>query len=378
MNKPVKFILITVNIAALILALILLLSPFISLLLPEKYTNRTYYRLLYRVIVDKETSICAADEEKALKLFQYVVDHEFHQGVPYKCKPAESLIYGEAYCDFKARTLNSLLGIARIPSRYAMLIANDNPELSCHTLNEVFLKNKWCVFDTSINIIFKDARGNYLSLEDMSRDFNLISNEKKFAALKAFNKGAYDSFDTWFHRMFPIIHQPQRSTPTMYQEHIFDHIADTYFKVFKYHFFNGYQDVYLKAKKRYAGQKDFRIFFMARNYHLSYRYALALKYYNILLKTYPDSKYTQDAVFFCGMLYFDIKDYRRSIDYFKLCTDKYSKWGNAAYYYLGMVYESMGDRDSAFKAYANTNEFVLPANIIEGLKSKNNKSQKNY
>lgn len=350
------------------LAAILLLSPVISLFLPEKYTNRTYYRLLYQAIVDKETKGCATDAQKILKLFQYVVDHEFHQGTPYKCKPAESLIYGEAYCDFKARTLNALLGAAHIQSRYAMLIANDNPQISCHTLNEVLLNNKWCVFDTSLNIIFKDDKGNYLSLEDMSGDFNLISNERKFSALRAYRKEAYDGFITWFGRMFPVIYQPTRSTPVMFQEHIFDRIAALYFKVFKRAFFNPYQDVYLRVKKRYPrGEDGFRLFFMARNYHLSCRYDLAKRYYHILLKSHPQSKYREDALFFCGMLYSDIKDYASAVDFFKLSIENSAKWKNAAYYYLGRSYALMGEEELAFKAYSNVNELPLPANIIEGL-----------
>ncbi len=366
MNKFLKFILIIAG----IIAPTMLLSPVISLFLPEKFTNHSYYRLLYQVIVDKETKGCATKEEKILNLFSYVVDHEFHQGVPYKCKPAESLIYGEAYCDFKARTLNSLLGIADIQSRYAMLIANDNPELSCHTLNEVFLNNKWCVFDTSINIIFKDAQGRNIALEDMSGDFSLITNERKFAALKAWRKDAYNGLEAWFRRMFPIIHEPNRSTPTLLQKHIFDDTCDLYFKVFRYAFFNAYQDAYLKLKKNYSGQEPFRLFFIARNYHLGYRYDLALKYYNELLRSYPDSKYSEDAVFFCGVLYYDIKDYPRAESFFKLCTDKYSKWKNAGYYYLGRTYASVGDEDSAFRAYSKVSDLLLPAESIAGLKER--------
>lgn len=78
MNKYIKIILGIIFIIAL-----LLLSPIISLILPLKLTNHTYYILLYHVIVDKETEDCFSDEEKALRLFQYVVSHEFARGTPY-------------------------------------------------------------------------------------------------------------------------------------------------------------------------------------------------------------------------------------------------------------------------------------------------------
>lgn len=112
------------------------------------------------------------------------------------------------------------------------------------------------------------------------------------------------------------------------------------------------------------------MFFIARNYHLSYRYDLAKKHYNILLKSYPESKYREDAVFFYGMLYFDIKDYPRSIDFFKLSIDRYAKWKNAGHYYLAKACALMGDDEAAFKAYANVSELLLPAQIIEGSKKR--------
>ncbi len=351
----------------------LLFSPFVSLLLPEKLTNRTYYRLLYHVIADRETASCVSDEEKARRIFEYVVNHTFLQGVPYECKPAQSLMFGEAYCDFQARVLNALLGAVGIKSRYIVLF--DKSGISPHTTSEIFLDGKWCVFDTSINIIFQDNAGNKLTLEDLSANPDLIYQQKKFIALKDYEPQDYEAKAAWIARIFPLPMPPERSTPVIFQLHIFDRITDTYYKIFKTPFFNFYQDLYLRLKKRLA-KADLRLFFKARNYHLAYRYAQALKCYNELLDKHPQSEYAQDTVFYCGMFYFDLKDFTGSAKFFKLIIDRYSpKWRNAAYYYLGGIYSAMGNKEASFLAYSNVDTLKLSSDILEELNKNGFKKQ---
>ncbi len=299
----------------LVIFLILALSPIISLILPQKLKNHTYYRLVYQVIADHETSGTNRDPDRVFKLFNYVVRHEFLQGIPYSCKPFESLVYGEGFCDFQARTLNALLDAIGIKSRYAMLLKKDS--ISPHTLNEVFLGDKWCVMDTSYNIIYKDNEGKYISLEELSVRPEL----SVYGALTP--------------DIFPLPQPPLRSEP--YQAHILDYIARAYLKVLGRGFFNFYQDIYLGLQKYKPRQDDLRLFFDARNYHLSHRYDLVLEKYNRLLKDYPDSKYRGDVVFFCGMLYFDLKDYQKSADFFKQVIEKYPKWAKAAEFYLNII-----------------------------------------
>ncbi|MEK6727932.1 MAG: tetratricopeptide repeat protein [Candidatus Omnitrophota bacterium] len=360
MNKYLKLIFI----ALIVIFSLLLLSPFISLILPQKLTNRTYFRLLYHAIVDKETSGVFTEDEKVLNLFNYVVSHEFAQGTPYKCKPAESLIYAEAYCDFQARTLNALLGIAGIKSRYAMLLDKDG--ISPHTLNEVFIDGKWCVFDTTMNIIFTDDKGNKVTLEQMSADPGLIVNNKKLIALKGYRIEEYENLLNLYSRMFPLPVQPRRSTPNVYQVHIFDRISDLYFKVFKYNFFNFYQDLYLKLKTVNFTKEDARLFFLARNYHLAYRMNLAQNYYNRLLEKYPNSILAEDAIFFYGMFNFKNKNYNKAADFFNIILARYpGKWKSASYYYLGMFYKQTADKKEGFSAFYNTDINKLDAEEIE-------------
>lgn len=358
MNKLIRVIL--VSLFFMIISL-LILSPLVSLILPHKLRYYEYRKLVDRVIADKETSAASNSEEKAEALFEYVVNHEFLQGLPYSCKPLESLIYAEAYCDFQARTLNALLAAAGIQSRYAMLI--DENGVSTHTLNEILLNNEWRVFDTTMNIVFASGLGEKFSLEEVSDKFELFLANPKLSALKEYDNEKYRRLVKFYSAVLPLRKSPIRSTSPLRQAHIFDKITDLYFKLFKYRFFNFYQDLYLKSKE--LAQDDFRFFYLARNYHLTYRNDLALSYYQALLKRYPRSEYAQDAIFFCGMLYFEEKDYPRAVELFKQIIDKYPvKWDNEAYYYSGRIYEAIGDEKNMLLAYSHAEIERLPESVI--------------
>ena len=219
-----------------------------------------------------------------------------------------------------------------------------------------------------MNNIYKDDLGNKLSLEQLSNNPSLIYNQKKFTALKAYDKKTYDYWMAWYSKMFPMPFSPKRSIPVIYQRHIFDYIIDGYFKIFKYSFFNFYQDLYLNFKKNYSRQPDFKLFFIARNYHLAYRIELAIKYYNLLLKEYPQSKYTEDVIFFSGKLYFKMKHFYKAVEFFKLILDKYSgKWKDASYYYLGMAYGLMGNKKASLTAYSNSTVYKLSTQTLQEL-----------
>ncbi|MFC1674354.1 transglutaminase domain-containing protein [Candidatus Omnitrophota bacterium] len=364
MKRVMKRILGVLIIAVVVLAL----SPLISLVFPEKLTRHTYYRLVYNLIADQETKGASSDESKARRLFQYVIDHEFVRGEPFKAKPFESLIYAQGYCDFQARTLNSLLASAGIKSRYAMLLDKDG--ISPHTLNEVFLEGRWCAFDTLMNIIFEDGEGNKLSLEQLSDHPDLILGQTKLAALKDYDRGQFERFKNWYSRMFPMPALPRRSNPLLLQSHIFDRISDAYSRIFKRRFFDFYQDLYLRFKKKYP-REDFRFFFKARNYHLAYRYDLALSSYNSLIERFPESEYAGDAHFFLGVLYFDTGLLSKSAVFFRDLIKKYpQEWGSSGYYYLAKVYAAMGKKKESLKAYSNADIYELSAQTIGQLTNK--------
>ncbi|MDO8748076.1 MAG: transglutaminase domain-containing protein [Candidatus Omnitrophota bacterium] len=358
MHKRLKFI---CRLFLIIATVLILLSPVISLFLPYRLRYHAYQRLILNTIVAQETNGYRTDYEKSLSLFNYVVNNEFLQGTPYSCKPLESLIYAEAYCDFQARTLNLLLGIAGIPSRYAMLL--DKNGISPHTLNEVFLNNKWCVFDTALNTVFVDFRGDMYSLDDLTAQPELLDEIKKISALKQYSGMEYKDIIAIYRRVLPLMGEPRRSTPILKQSHIFDHLMDFYFKIFGNKFVYIYQNLYIRSALRHLkGSSDSALFYKARNYHLAYRMDLALQSYAALLKEFPESKYYDDVLFFLGKLYYDIKDYQNAIKTLRLVTDKkYGKWDKPASYFLWQSYGIIGDELSSREAYVNVGLEKIPA-----------------
>lgn len=321
------------------------------------------------MIASHETRSCYTQECETSRILEYVVNHEFLQGVPYSCKPLESLIYGEAYCDFHARTLNMLLAASGIRSRYAML--QDKNGVSPHTLNEVYLNKKWRVFDPAFNIIFKSSAGEMATLEQMSEQPGIILNNDKLLALKKIDKSGYDACVSWYGRMFPIANEPKRSKPDIDKLSVFHQLTKLYCRLLPAAYYNFYQDAYLFFTEREIKQDDLRLFHMARNYHLAYRKEPALKYYKDLLVKYPQSKYTQDAIFFLGIFYFDLeKDFPKAIACFKQIQEKYpDKWGKAAYYYLGKAYGMMNDKDVSFRSYESAGTEKLSVEALKQLDS---------
>ncbi len=314
------------------------LFPVISVLFPGKFSYSIYRWAMDCVIASHETRLCQTQSCAAKRIFEYVVNHEFLQGTPYPCKPLESLIYGEAYCDFQARTLNMLLTAAGIRSRYAMLL--DKNGISPHTLNEVYLNKKWRVFDPAFNIIFKDTDGQMATLEQLSEQPDIITNNIRVMAKNEIdvNRRAVDA--SWYRGLFPLPLEPRRSKPDIDKLNVFQRLTKLYCRLFGSAYYDFYQDAYLFFKQREIKQDDLRLFYLARNYHLAYRKKPALKYYQRLLAEYPQSKYTQDAVFFLGIFYFEVeKDFPRAIAFFNRINEKYpDKWGKAAGNYLGKLW----------------------------------------
>lgn len=343
----------------------LLVSPLVSLFLPQKLTQRTYQRLIFDVIVDSQTKGLRTDRDKALKLYKYVVDHEFLQGTPYSCKPLQSLIDGQAWCDFQARTLNALLGQAGVESRYAMLLNKDN--ISNHTLNEVLIAKKWRVFDPALNIIYSDEKGDFATLKQLSDNPQLILNDRKMLALNVYDPFIHDDLAKTFGILFPMPLEPRRSVPTIKQAHPLDYMVDIYYRLFGKSFLNMYQDFYLKHKMDYKAKDDLKLFFMARNFHLAYRTDLAKNYYNILLEKYPKSDYAKDAIFFLGVLHSETGNYDKSIKLLKILSEEHGKWKSAANYYLGKIYAALGKERESLDCYYKADSLKLDADTIEAL-----------
>ncbi len=280
--------------------------PVISLFLPQEFRDHLYRQLSNRVIADRETAGLTSKEEIAFKLFDFTHNHMFlpKNSTPYPGKPLDYLINGVGWCDYEAKVFNVLLSKKGIPSRYAMLMDKDG--VSRHTISEVYLNNRWCVFDPIEYTYFKLANGEYATLDDLSQNPQLIFEHSKLKNLEANNKNAYKACKDWYLSMFPLPMPPERSKVFTNRITIFDKVFDLYVFLFGKAFTNIYQDIYLSKKLLFFKEPDYRLFYAARNYKFYGRRELAINAYTSLLKEFPNSKYCDDSLFFLALLYIDI------------------------------------------------------------------------
>jgi hypothetical protein len=347
------------------LVLLFLFSPLVSLLIP-KLADHTYSTISFQLIADKETQGALTPEEKALCLFKYVRRNVMLPpgSRPYEGRPLDYLINGVGWCDYMSRVFNSLLAKEGIPSRYAMLL-DEKGELSTHTLNEVFIRGKWAALDPLTGVIFRDRTGQYLSLEELSAHPEWIATNYRLVAMKRLTGNSND----YYNSKFPMHYPPRRSDIRLEDLSIYDHLTRLYVRLFKEGFSDFYQDVYLGRKAKDLAA-DYRLFYLAHNYHLHYRRALAKSCYNVLIEQYPASTYRQDAIFFLGLLYIkQNENYKMGIEVLEYLLGQYpdTKWLAYVNFYLGKAYDNLGNTKQADFYYSRAAQNELDMEIINRL-----------
>mgnify|MGYP001574001548 CR=1 FL=1 len=208
----------------------------------------------------------------------------------------------------------------------------DNTGVSRHTISEVYFHNRWVVFDPSEYTFFKLPNGEYATLDDLSRNPQIIF---KHPAFKNLEENEYRSRMAWYSTLFPIPMPPKRSNSFIEDISIFDRVVDLYYFFWGSNFANVYQDAYLKNKLLSFKEPDYRLFYAARNYSLYGRRNLAIDAHTKLINDFPDSKYRDDSLFFLSLLYADAdKDYRKSVSVLNKLLIEYSDscWSDIATY----------------------------------------------
>jgi len=335
-------------------ALLIFIFPLISLLLPEKTKDHFYSTVTFEVIANRIAPAREDKQQQAHQLFDYVRMNIFlpRGSLPYEGKPLDYLIKGVGWCDYMARVFNRLLAQRGIPARYAMMMPREEGP-SVHTLNEVYLGEKWGVFDPLTGVIFDDGRGGYYSLDEISADSSIRDRNLRISAIRELS-GSEEDF---YAAMFPIKYSPSRSEAVTEDIHIFDWITMKYVDLFGRPFSDNYQDFYLSSKTDILEGAE-KLFSLARNYDLYGRMDKAEETYRLLSQRYPASSYAEDSQFFLGVLYTNqLNDFEKAKETLENLLALYpdSKWHSEANFYLGIVYDKVGDTkraDSFFLDYS--------------------------
>ncbi|MDD4910095.1 MAG: transglutaminase domain-containing protein [Candidatus Omnitrophica bacterium] len=259
-------------------ASVILLSPLISLLFANSSLGRhAYHEVSFQVIAMKELPSSASLEGTIQSAVDYTrsrLGHYFSDSRPYAGKPFDYLVEGVGWCDYQAKVLCKLLAAKGISGRYAFLMVNDDVSSSPHTVAEVYYRGKWGVVDPLHNLIYRNDRGEAVTLEEITAETG---------------SPAY---------LYPIRHAPVRSDDFLSEKHLFDLIANKYARIFGRAFAVVYQDAYLGMTAPKIKDPAARMLYKARNYHLYGRNEKARLLYRQILSNYPANRFSERAGIF--------------------------------------------------------------------------------
>ncbi|MEW6008894.1 MAG: transglutaminase domain-containing protein [Candidatus Omnitrophota bacterium] len=351
----------TIIIIISVLFVAMLISPWLSLILPKKFRDHTYNFLVYKIIADRETYGLKDKKSITYALFNYVRNSIFTPAglSPYEAKPIVYLINATGYCDYNVQVFTALLAGKNIPARYAFL--KDKDGISPHTMAEVYIRGKWRLIDPASGLIF--IKNNELAtIEDVSDNPNLIFMHPKLQAIKVINEEEFNGITEWYSRMFPVPQEPQRSSSKIKRITIFDRITNLYWYIFKNKFIRTYQDLYLKAANQgFKSTAEIKIY-TARNYNLTYRIEEAVRIYKQVINEFPNSNYAEDSLFFLSLANINYKkDYKEGLKTINQLLLKFpeSRWKRIAVYYLYFCNKKISNIEVANKYYLQSHWELL-------------------
>ena len=337
-----------------------LLSPFISLILPDSLRDHTYREIIMHVVASEETRGLKSEAEIAKKLFFYTAKNTLvNPGglVPYEDKALGYLINGLVYCDYASDILAVLCAHKGIPARYCML--KDKNDISPHTIVEIFLNGKWRVFDPTEVCYYTNKSGELATIEDLSHDPALIFANKRMQKIKETSPAAYVEMVENYKKIFPLPFPPQRSSSKIKRITLPDRVGFFYYFLFGNNFLKFYQNIYLKIKTRDMDKKEC-IYYVSRNFHLVHRSKKAIQGYSEFIKSYPEDANSDKVILFLALIYMDQKrDYLKAPNVLATLA---SKPGNIyqryALYYIGKCLEFLNKKEQAQEYFNKSGMFI--------------------
>jgi len=350
--------------------LLLVFIPPLSLLLGpttlREYANR---ELVYKVIADKVTKNASNDNEKVLKLFNYLHNHLY---TPMRSRPADvnqlhHLVRNVAWCDSQAGTLVVLAKKVNIKGGWVGLCGYE--EASHHSTSVLHIEGKFRMLDPFYGYVFITKDNDIATLEDIRTSQTMLSSEQykamQMIGSERLNKTlGIDRLEYYFKLYEPThswqIHLLKWSG---YKRKFVSMIVDTYYDIFGDIFLVPFQEMYFRVA-------DTGPFLKARMKHLSLRLKSAINDYDnimkspylvkdseILLIDYKDLSneiIRSEMLFFKGQALWDMKDFKKCIEAFKELLKTYSdtRWLGLAYFYLGNCYENLLEIDKAKYIYS--------------------------
>lgn len=354
----------------LMIIIFILLSPLLFLF-NKNLAYYSYKEVVYRTIINNIVEHEKDPGRISVKMLEYFNVELF---TPLGAEVIDKDVYndllrGIAWCDQRSWAMGTFLGKLGIDTR---MIMTRNPEgRSNHTALGVFIDKRLRYFDPSYGIAIK-KNNEFVSYEDICSEPSLFYLNQDMLALEKVDPLKYKEVKDYYIKNI-FYNNPYKpsiwSNPISkkdFQRKVITAIMDYYVYIFGHHFAYLYQDVYMML---YApAEKVKQIYFKARNYDLFDRYQQAADLYKKVINEYPQSKDSEDALFFLGVLYNKSNDFTSSIKIMQDLLIRYpdTKWKRLAFYYLGLDSEITKNYDlaegyywKAIEKYKALNEFGL-------------------
>ena len=333
----------------MVLAVSFLASPLLSLVFPERLRDHTYREIIMHVVSVRQTRGINSPLERARKLFYFSNKYTIQNPgdlTPYDDKALGYLINGAVYCDYVADILAVLCAHSGMPARYCMLMDKDG--VSPHTVTEVMIDKQWRIFDAADGYYYTLKNGELATLEDLSRNPDLIFQSKRLLKIKEKNPDAYSAKLAWYANIFPVPHSPQRSKSKTKRITIFDKVGILYYDIFGMKFLRPYQNAYLGFKTRSMEPVE-ALYYTARNYQLAGRQVEAIALYNEFISSFAGLKGSEKARIFLSFIYMDeLGDLGKAIaTLVPLTVEPRNIYAKYAFYYTGVCYSALGDSSRA-------------------------------
>ncbi len=372
-----KFIIIT----TVFLLLLVIILPLSLLFGPTTLREYAIRELVYKVIADKVTENATNDNEKILRLFNYL--HQ-HMHTPMRSRPSDvnqlhHLVRNVAWCDSQAGTLVALAKKINLKGGWVSL--HGYFEKSHHTTSVIYIDGKYRMLDPIFGYVFMTKDNDIATLEDIQTYRTLLSSEQ-YKALQMIGSErlnkilGIDRLEIYFK-----LYEPTHSWKIHilewpgYKRKLVSMIVDTYYEIFGDIFLVPFQEMYFRVA-------DTGPFLKARLKHLPLRLKSAIKDYDDIIKNVDLVKNSEillidyknisteiirsEMMFFKGQALWDMKEFNKCKETFENLLKIYpdTRWLGLAYFYLGNCYENLYEIDKAIEIYKKTTTDIA-SNFID-------------
>jgi len=328
-----------------IILLLVLFFPHLAIQFSEDLANHLHEELLYTVIVDTNINRNNTQQKQIESIFNFTRNHLFvFSGYDVIDKsPLNDLIRGIAWCDQQSYAFIKLLEEIGVQGRLIFLWSKNVVPASEHSVSEIFLNNKWIMYDPLCAQIYKNKNTNQLL--SVSEIHHLVTSKKQNLIVNTINSKNISDLDVYSGKpkIFAYNHIAQN-------KEFFISITELYYSIFGKFFNATFQDSYFLRYHRSSSLNN--LYRKAKMCYFMGRYQKAKKVFSKILETKELSKQYIDSLLWGSVTLLKLKKYTESISMLEKLENNTTKWkisSEIIAFYKGLNYLGMRKMELAKK-----------------------------